>query len=155
MKKIDLIPAIFWMGLGIAVAVSSYRLRLGTLANPGPGLAPFFLGIILSLCSLPILVRSFLVIMRNQKHEDEPIWSGIQFKKLIIVVASLLGYWVFLEKIGFVLTTFLLLLILFKTVDSQRWRSVYVASTLTVIVIYIVFVIVLRVDLPSGVWRIG
>jgi hypothetical protein len=155
MKKIDLIPAIFWMGLGIAVAVSSYRLHLGTLANPGPGLAPFFLGIILSLCSLPILVRSFLVILRNQKQKDEPIWSGIQFKKLIIVVASLLGYWIFLEKIGFVLTTFLLLLILFKTMGSQRWRSVLVASILTVLVVYTVFVVVLRVVLPAGVWRIG
>ncbi len=155
MKKIDMIPAMFWMGLGIAVAVSSYRLRLGTLENPGPGLAPFLLGIMLSLCSLPILVRSFLVMMKNEKGGDESIWSGIQFKKLIIVVASLLGYWMFLEKIGFILTTFLLLLILFKTMDSQKWRAVLVASILTVLVVFIVFVVVLRVELPSGVWRIG
>lgn len=155
MKKIDLIPAIFWMGLGIAVAVSSYGLRLGTLANPGPGLMPFLLGIMLSLCSLPIFVRSFLAIIRDQKSEDESVWSGIQFKKLIIIVASLLGCWMFLEKIGFVLTTFLLLLILFKTMGSQKWRSVLVASILTVLVVYIVFVIVLRVGLPAGVWRIG
>lgn len=150
-----MIPAMFWMGLGIAVAVSSYRLRLGTLENPGPGLAPFLLGIMLSLCSLPILVRSFLVMMKNEKGGDESIWSGIQFKKLIIVVASLLGYWMFLEKIGFILTTFLLLLILFKTMDSQKWRAVLVASILTVLVVFIVFVVVLRVELPSGVWRIG
>jgi putative tricarboxylic transport membrane protein len=93
--------------------------------------------------------------MRNQKPEGESIWSGIQFRKLIIVVASLLGYWLFLEKIGFILTTFLLLLILFKTVDAQRWRSVFTASVLTVVAIYIIFVIVLRVELPSGLWRIG
>ncbi len=155
MRRMDLIPAIFWMGLGIAVAVSSYRLRLGTLGSPGPGLMPFLLGIALLLCSLSIFVRSFFVIIRNEKCSNESAWSGIQFKKLIMVVASLLGYWMFLEKIGFVLTTFLVLLILFKTMDSQRWRTVFFASILTVTLIYIVFVIVLRVDLPSGVWRVG
>ncbi len=155
MKRMDLIPAIFWMGLGGAVAVSSYGLRLGTLGSPGPGLMPFLLGVTLSLCSLSIFVRSFFAILRNEKCGEESAWSGIQFKKLMIVVASLLGYWMLLEKIGFVLTTFLVLLILFKAVDSPRWRTVFFASILTVTLVYIVFVIVLRVDLPSGVWRIG
>jgi len=155
MKKIDLIPAIFWMGLGIVVVAGSYRLRLGTLASPGPGLMPFILGVMLSLSSVPIFVRSFLVIVRNQEREDESIWSGIQFKRLIIVVISLVSYWMFLEKVGFVVMTFILLLILFKTIDSQKWYKVLIASVLKVFFVFLFFVVILKVELPSGLWRIG
>ena len=155
MKKIDLIPAIFWMVLGIVVVAGSYRLRLGTLSDPGPGLMPFILGIMLSLSSVPIFVRSIFVIVRNQGHEDESIWSGIEFKRLIIVVISLVSYWMFLEKVGFVVMTFILLLILFKTVDSQKWHKVLIASILTVFFVFLFFVVILKVDLPSGLWRIG
>lgn len=150
MKKNDLIPAIIWIILGIAVAIGSYRLKLGNLANPGPGLMPFLLGIALLVCSFPVLIHSFLKMMRKTEQEEKIIWSEIDFKKLVIVLTSLIGYAVILEKIGFVTTTFLLLSILFKTVDSQKWFSVLIASILTVIITYFLFVVILKVELPSG-----
>jgi putative tricarboxylic transport membrane protein len=150
LKKNDLIPAIIWIILGIAVAIGSYRLKLGNLANPGPGLMPFLLGIALLVCSFPVLIHSFLKMMRKTEQEEKIIWSEIDFKKLVIVLTSLIGYAVILEKIGFVTTTFLLLSILFKTVDSQKWFSVLIASILTVIITYFLFVVILKVELPSG-----
>ncbi len=150
MKKNDLIPAIIWIILGIAVAIGSYRLKLGNLANPGPGLMPFLLGIALLVCSFPVLIHSFLKMMRKTEQKEKIIWSEIDFKKLVIVLTSLIGYAVILEKIGFVTTTFLLLSILFKTVDSQKWFSVLIASILTVIITYFLFVVILKVELPSG-----
>jgi putative tricarboxylic transport membrane protein len=153
LKKIDLIPAIIWMGLGIAVTVGAYRLKLGNPGNPGPGLMPFLLGILLSICSLPILIRSFLVIMRNAKQEEEGIWSGVEFKRLIFVVVSLLVYIILLQKIGFVLTTFLFLLILFKNIDSQKWHWALIASALTVFISFFLFIVLLKVEMPSGLWR--
>lgn len=155
MKKNDLIPAMIWMGLGSALMIGSYKLKLGSMHTPGPGLMPFLLGIALSLCSLPILVRSFQMIMRKSKQRDEGVWSGIDFKKLILVVASLIGYAVVLEGAGYVVTAFLVLLILFKTVESQRWPLVLVLSVLTVISTYLLFVVILNVQLPSGLLRIG
>jgi putative tricarboxylic transport membrane protein len=150
LKKNDLIPAIIWIILGIAVAIGSYRLKLGNLANPGPGLMPFLLGIALLVCSFPVLIHSFLKMMRKTEQKEKIIWSEIDFKKLVIVLTSLIGYAVILEKIGFVTTTFLLLSILFKTVDSQKWFSVLIASILTVIITYFLFVVILKVELPSG-----
>jgi putative tricarboxylic transport membrane protein len=153
MKKNDLIPGVIWLGLGMAVAVIAYNLKLGTLRNPGPGLMPFFLGIILSICSLPIIVRSFLIIKRKKKQGDEGMWSGVEFRKLIFVLTSLLGYTMLLEKIGFVLTTFLLLLSLFKTINSQKWSWVLIQSGLTVLITFLIFSVFLKVELPWGLWR--
>ena len=144
-----------WMGLGIVLAIGSYELKLGSMHTPGPGLMPFLLGIALSLCSLPVLVRSLQMIMRRSQQRSESIWAGINFRKLIVVVASLIGYAVVLEGFGYVVTAFLLLVILFKTVDSQRWTTVLVLSVLTVISTYFLFVVVLNVQLPPGFLRIG
>lgn len=155
MKKSDLIPALIWLGLGIAVAVGSYRLELGTMHAPGPGLMPFILGVILSLCSLPILVRSIQMTIIKAKLRDEGIWSGIEFKKLIIVLASLIGYAVLIERVGYVVITFLVLLILFKTVETQKWSLVLLLSFLTVISTYVLFGVILKITLPSGLLRIG
>jgi putative tricarboxylic transport membrane protein len=155
LKKSDLIPALIWLGLGIAVAVGSYRLELGTMHTPGPGLMPFILGVILSLCSLPILVRSIKMTIIKAKKRNESIWSGVEFKKLIVVLVSLIGYAVLIERIGYVVITFLVLLVLFKTVETQKWSLVLLLSFLTVISTYVLFVIILKVMLPSGWLRIG
>lgn len=144
-----------WMGLGIALAIGSYKLKLGSLHTPGPGLMPFLLGIALSLCSIPIVVRSIQMITRKFKERDEDVWSGIDFKKLILVVASLIGYAVLLESVGYLVTAFLVLVILFKTVESQKWSLVVVLSVLSVISTYLLFVVILNVQLPSGLLRIG
>ncbi len=155
MKRGDLIPALVWMALGIAVVIASYSLKLGSLHTPGPGLMPFLLGIALLLCSLPVLIRSLQMIMRKSKQRSGSIWSGVNFKKLIVVVASLIGYAVVLEKFGYVTTAFFVLVILFKTVESQRWSIVLVLSFLSVISTYLLFVVILNVQLPSGMLRIG
>ena len=147
MRKHDLITALIWMGLGITVAVSSYRLRIGELRNPGPGLMPFLLGISLSLCSLPIFIRALRV---RDGQRDENIWSGVAFKKLVLVAASLLGYTLILEKVGFAVSTFFLLLLLFKAIGSRKWSLSLMVSVLTVVVAYFVFVVLLKVELPLG-----
>lgn len=151
MRKYDLIAALIWMGLGITIAIGSYGLKLETLRSPGPGLMPFLLGIGLSLSSLPILVRSLMI---KDNGGDENIWSGVEFKKLGLVVTSLLVYALILEKVGFVLMTFFLLLMLFKVIGSRKWSFSLMVSVLTVIVTYLVFVVLLKVELPLGRWRI-
>jgi len=152
MKKYDLITSIIWMGLGITVAIGSYRLKLGSLGNPGAGLMPFLLGISLSLSSSPILIRS---LMTKDKERHESIWSGIEFKKLILVPASLIGYAMILEKAGFVVTTFLLLFVLFKIIGSRKWSFALITSALVVLLSYLLFVTLLKVEMPLGIWGIG
>jgi putative tricarboxylic transport membrane protein len=155
MKKKDLIPAFIWMGLGIAVAAISYGLQLGTLRNPGAGLMPFLLGILLSLCSVPILIGSLLTIRNKAKQGDEGIWSGVEFKRLILVIFSLICYAMILEKVGFVIATFLLLIILFKVIGSRKWLFALMTSAIVVFLSYLLFVTLLKVEMPWGIWGIG
>jgi putative tricarboxylic transport membrane protein len=152
LRQNDWIPGIIWLFLGLGVTFGSLKLKLGSLVSPGPGLMPFILGVVLILCSLLVLSKSLLLILRKNEGQSQSIWVNIDLKKVITVVACLLGYTLILEKVGFLLTTFLILTILFKTVGSQRWISVLIASIFTVLACYFVFILFLKVELPPGIW---
>ncbi len=115
----------------------------------------FGVGILLSLCAIPVLIRSF-VNGKNVRHKEEQgIWSGVDFKKIALVLASLVVYSLLLERLGFLVTTFLMLLVLFKAVGSQRWTWAVIAAFLTVSLTYVLFVVLLDVYMPSLPLGIG
>lgn len=138
MKKYDMIPIIFWIGLSIFMMVLSIRLGLGKFHNPGPGLMPFILGILLLIISFYLLIISlFKIGGKKEISKGEP--SQIDFVKIGLVLFSLFVYALLLEKVGYLITTFLLLIILFRSAGFKRWRSVLIASALAVFLTYFVF----------------
>jgi putative tricarboxylic transport membrane protein len=146
----DWIPGTVWLVLGLAVLWGSVRLKLGSLVNPGPGLMPCILGAGLTICSLFVLIQTHLLKLRKKKGPRQNIWTDVDFKKVLLVVGCLLGYTFMLEKVGFALTTFLILTILFKAVGSQKWSRVLIASISTVVISYLLFIVILKVELPAG-----
>jgi phosphoglycerol transferase MdoB-like AlkP superfamily enzyme len=140
------------MILGSLVAAGSYHLKIGTLMTPGPGLMPFALGIALFLCGFPMFIQAAIDIRKRKQLPDSP-WSGINYPKIGIVLAALIAYGLFLEYAGFLVSALLLLLVLFKTVETQKWRFVLVASFVTVTACFLVFVLLLKVELPTGLVR--
>lgn len=143
------------MLLGVAITIASYRLGFGTLARPSDGLMSFGVGILLCLCASPILIRSFLNGRKAGRKEEQGVWSGVDFKKIALVLASLVAYSVFLERLGYLVATFLMVLVLFKAVGSRRWTWAVIAAFLTVSLTYVVFVVLLNVYMPSFPLGIG
>jgi len=82
------------------------------------------------------------------------MWSEVNFKKLILVLVSLIGYSLLLEKVGYLLIGFVVLLILFNMIESQKRTTVLILSFITIIATYLLFVIILKVELPPGLLRI-
>jgi putative tricarboxylic transport membrane protein len=67
-------------------------------------------------------------------------------------VASLLAYAVFMERLGFLITTTLLLITLLKGMGSKKWSSVVLASVSISLITYFAFTY-LRLRLPMGILR--
>lgn len=149
-KKYDILPAIFLIFLSIFVILGSYKLELGNFQNPGPGLMPFLLGVGLFLVSIFIAGRSFSKIQKRQDVAKQVAPSKVNFNKIVLVSGSLVTYALFLEKLGFLFSTLLLLIFLFKIAGSGKWRSVLAASVLTVIATYLVFTY-LGIRFPKGI----
>lgn len=151
MKRYDIILFIFWFGISLFVMVLSYRLGLGKFHAPGPGLVPFLIGVLLLVISFYLILRSFLKIGHRDKTVKEK-QSHVNIMKIGIVVVSLFAYALFLETLGFLITTFLLLIILFKAAGSKRLSFVLIGSILTVLVTYFVFNS-LGLRFPMGILR--
>jgi len=152
-EKYHILPIIFWIGLSLFTAVLSYKLSLGGFHNPGPGLWPFILGILLFIISLYLLLRHlFRLGAKGETVKEEQ--GKISFGRIILVVALLFAYSLLLENLGYLIATFMLLSILSKSMGSKKWTSVLIGSVLTVLVTYFVFTS-LGLRFPKGIlqWR--
>jgi putative tricarboxylic transport membrane protein len=152
MEKYHIFPALFWIGLSLFVMVFSYRLGLEGFHHPGPGLMPFLLGLLLLPLSLYLLMGSLL-----KKREGDETGKGgegqTDYGKIGLVLLALFVYALLLERLGFLITTSVFLLILFRSMGN-RWITVLVASVLTVLTTYFVFTF-FGVRFPTGIFGAG
>ena len=155
MGKGDPIIAGAFLVLGIFITIASYGMGLWTSSQPGVGLMPFGLGILLVLCSFPLLIGSWVRVKEARENEKPGLWADVDLKKIAFVIASLVGYLILLEKLGFLATTFLVLFALFKTVGSQKWRWALIATVLTVSCAYLLFIVILDVYMPPFPFWVG
>jgi putative tricarboxylic transport membrane protein len=151
-SKYHTIIFVFWIGLGLFLMIfSSQKLGLGALRTPGPGLMPFLIGGFLILLSLYHLIAT----LRGDGSTEELLEERrhVAYRKLSIVVGSLILYGLFLERLGFIVDTFLLLSFLFWEMGS-RWKSALLTSVLTVLVTYLVFTY-FGLRFPAGLLRLA
>ena len=66
-------------------------------------------------------------------------------------IISLLIYTYFFETIGFIISSLLLMLFLFKGIEPQKWSAAILSTILTSIVTYTIFVLWLKCQLPRGI----
>ena len=129
----------------------SYSLGLKGITGPGPGLMPFLVGLLLLLASFYLLVTSLLK-RRDGDEVREERQSTVNLGKVSLVVASLIAYAVFMERLGFLITTPLLLMALFRGSGARKWRSIVFTSILTSLIVYFAFTY-LRIRFPAGILR--
>ena len=139
--------ALFWVVLGILVCYGATRLGLGTVTEPGSGFIFFWSGLILVLLSLVALVES----LRGGEDATAEI-SAINWRKVTLVLLALVLYAFFLERLGFVLTTFLLLSFLLALIQETHWgRSLGVAGA-AALGSFAIFELWLKIRLPHGIF---
>ncbi len=160
MKRYQYIPALFWIGLSLFVMVFAYRLgleekqELEGIHNPGPGLMPFLSALLLLLIGLYLLAAPLLKRNRRGKKAEKKGEKGERpnYGKMILVLGSLFGYAFLLEPLGYLATTFLALLPLFKSMGT-RWAASVFASVTTTLLTYFVFTY-LGLLFPDGIIKL-
>jgi putative tricarboxylic transport membrane protein len=121
---------------------------LGTLYRPGPGLMPYYLGVGLVLLAVGMILRMVLTRSKEEeKGKNRP--KAIDYPKIALVVAALVVYSLVIEKVGYIVATLFLLVILFLCAGSKRTSAV-IASVLTLLITYFGFTY-LGVRFPPGI----
>lgn len=148
MKRYDQISSLVWLAMGVYICVESLRLPLGAWQDPGPGFLPLGSGIFLCIFACLAFSQAW---MRDEDKLHGSWYSRERWKKLVLILATLFGYALILNYLGFIASTFIFLLILFRFVEPQKWIVAIGGSALASIACYMVFELWLKTQLPRGI----
>lgn len=157
MNKDHKIPYIIWIGFSLLVIFLSLRLGLKDdtglegAYNPGPGLMPFLTSLSLLLVSSYLLLRSLLgkSSPREIQESGEKKPGRVHFIRIILVPGSLLAYALLLEKLGYLIATCSILILLFRVMGSGWVHTL--AMSLGVALITYLFFTHLGLRFPEGI----
>ena len=151
MRRYNLITGIIWLILAILILGEAIRLDLGTFHSPGHGFFPF-------LTAIPLAFLAFLLIWEaaarkaRTAKEEKAVWAAdTDWRKILLSLAALILYALLLERVGYIFGTFLLMLFLFKSIETQKWRVAIFASVLAVLLSYFIFNVWLQCQFPEGI----
>jgi len=118
---------------------------------PNASFFPFLGGALLIILSLIQLVGTGL---RKNGAVDQAVRFFPQkdtLKRVSVTLLILFMYGVLLTHLGFLITTFLLIVTLLKFLEPQKWTIVFIAAFLTSICSHTLFELLLKVQLPKGI----
>jgi hypothetical protein len=143
----DLVASAFLLVLGAGVCVGAWRLGLGDMHSPGPGFMPFAAAAILGSMALVQLVR--LAATPGGEGSHERPFARSRWNIVAIVLGTLVGFGAVIGTLGFALSAFLMLLVLFGVIARKRWWVTLAAALLIAIVASVGFR-ALGLQLPDG-----
>lgn len=143
---LDSCSALFWFGLGLLVCYGASRLGLGSVTDPGSGFIFFWSGLILALLSLMLFSNS------REATEEAQETTGTNWAKISLVLAALVLYAFFLERLGFVLTTFVLLSFLLGVTEGKNWPRALGVASAAALGSFAIFELWLKIRLPKGIF---
>lgn len=135
--------------LGAAIAFGGVKLGLGKVSLPGPGFFPLVAGMTLTIFAGVVLWDNK---RKSSKTEGIVEWVNIRWKQILLTLVSLIAYANLLESIGFIISTILLLMALFRSYESEKWIFTILKSALISMVVYVVFEKIFQLNLPHGIW---
>jgi putative tricarboxylic transport membrane protein len=151
MEKRDRISSLIGLVLSAAIGIESFRLPLGVGSwhDPGPGFFPLGAAIIMGSLCLGLYLKSGRI---KAEGAEESWYVKERWKRLVLILVILLVYAFVLEKLGYVLSSFLVLFFIFRFVEKQRWGIAVGGSLFVALVSYGVFDKWLKMQLPKGIW---
>lgn len=148
MKAHDLGSSLFWLLLSIAVCVESVRLGVGTLVSPGMGFLAFGASGLLAMLSALLFIRASL------QRGDLPnifLFKGKAWGTVVCVFLVLVLYSILLPRLGYLLSTFLLLGFFFFLLERKRVLLAVLSSLLVTLITYLFFSKLLYCQFPDGI----
>ena len=147
MKLYDQTSSLFWLLVSIAVFVESIRLGIGNLHNPGRGFLTFGASGILGILALILFIQASL---RKAELGRVPLFAGTMWKRIVFVLVVLWLYAWAMPTVGYLISTFALMLLLFWVLEKKKIGWVFVSSALSTLLTYVVFSKWLNCQFPDG-----
>ena len=147
----DCVSSLFCLCLGLVFIGGGLKMGLGPLNAPGPGFFPAALGVVFSLLSAALFVTA---ARKKGSSEKKSFWKEEgSWVKIFPSLLSLVFYLVFLDFLGYLLTTSLFIFSLLKLVGKKGWAASIIMAIIVSVGTYAMFRMGLGVLLPRGLIR--
>ena len=130
------------------VFLAAGALPFGTLRVPQTAFFPKILALLLAFLSLVLLAQTLIghENLRGAQSIDTAGWFRIG-----ATLATMVGFALILEPLGYLMATFLLMVLLLRAIEAQSWGKVIGIAAATSLGSYAIFAWLLGVPLPAGV----
>ena len=145
MKKADIIAAVIAIPICLYVFYESTKWPVVALLGR-PFVIPRGVATILLAAALLLLYRA----LAGQAFPLESPLVGADLRRVSIVAVLTFGYLPLVERIGFLGTTFLYMLLFAWVLGERRWLRLVLFAILVPLVVYTLFSTALHVPLPRG-----
>ena len=123
---------------------------IGTFRMAGTGMFPLFLGIHLMILSGTFVLKLLAQGKEEQVKKEAPIQSSESPIQLVLFLGAMVLATLFFNRLGYPLTSFLLMLALLRTLRIRRWGLNLLISVVTAVGSYFLFVKWLDIPMPKG-----
>jgi putative tricarboxylic transport membrane protein len=146
-KRVKIYCSVFWLLFSAITCFAASRLSMGDFHEPGSGFFPLAVGLLTGFLALVALLQS----LKLKGDEEGGVGERLRWWNIVIILAALLAYGLSLEKIGFMINTFLFMVLLLKVVDPQTWTKAILIGLATAISSDLAFNVLLGAQIPSGI----
>lgn len=148
MRNRNLASGIFLFAFSIVALIETSKLDIGNLSSAQTGFFPFVLAILLGILSLVLLGKT----IKGKNETKVPSWVSFGgWRPLIFTLGVLLFFFVFFERLGYLICTFLLVSILVGVIGKRKWWFVILFALFSTLISYLIFGIFLKTQLPGGI----
>ncbi len=139
---------------------SSLRLKMGSLRNPGPGLIPVFIGILLVVCTGIYLFLLFRARSEESRKDGKKAQEGKNYRAIVGILACTAVYPFILEPLKFIISTLTASVIMLSLLKPKKFLFSFLLSLGMAVGAFLIFSRFFGVALPSGplenfLFRIG
>jgi hypothetical protein len=136
----QVVGALVGITIGLGGAALAYGYGLGSLSEPGPGLWPFVVSVLIAVLSVVLLV-----VGRGLTDSEAFTRSSVL---PVVGVVTFVAFGLLLPLSGFELPALVLCVIWLRFLGGESWRNTALISVVTVAAFYFLFLYGLRIPLP-------
>jgi putative tricarboxylic transport membrane protein len=150
-RSVKICCSLFWLLFSAVMSREAFRLPMGEMRDPGAGFFPLLIALVTGLLALIALIQSLRA--KKEKDEAQASRSAEPFRwwNLAVILVALVAYALTLTTLGFMINTFLFMLILLKVIEPQTWKKAILAAVITAVASDLFFNVLLQAQIPSGI----
>jgi putative tricarboxylic transport membrane protein len=140
-----------WFAISLFVIDQGRKLGLGAVNQPGMGFTMFWIGIVMAGLSLGVAAQA----IKTEGPSVRALWSGSRWMKTLIVIVTFIIYAIAFTRIGFLLSTIPMMIVLLRVIDPVRWVLALPLAVGAPLMVWWVLKSLLQIQLPNGVFEVG